>query len=475
MKTGTRRRSPQWPVALCAAGVVISMLSGCADYLRRKSLHEVAKGWCETIRASQVIPVYPLTSDLRPGDVFMVQTPIARQADVYRERGFLALDDFRVRLGADGLYEGVYFDSFFQDPFKEPPHEYPAREAGTIGEGEDVRTRLSDAQAPRAAFPTYTFDVQTSGGLSLALPLQGVPVGLTYLSAKSARGSVTIADARTYAGDPHRLYRKLTDWSEQPDVRRVLAETARQASGPVYLRVVTRVYLTGAVVVSLERLDTRGAGVKAGIPPSLSPLSPDGSVNERFGEAMDALNQASTPVRSLEQAGGAFQFVAASGSSVTMAESFDTLLVIGYLGYDVPVYRTGDLGAPVPTFERLERRVPEPTLRADELTTEQVNFQLQLAALEAESDLMLSLTDMHRLMEDLNAREFVRAPGGGPGALELVRDALAAPESERSDAHQRALSEFKRAATRYVAAEGAQGLRYQRFADAFAATRNPGD
>jgi hypothetical protein len=33
-----------------------------------------------TIRASQVVPVYPLTEDLQPGEVFLVQLPVGRWA-----------------------------------------------------------------------------------------------------------------------------------------------------------------------------------------------------------------------------------------------------------------------------------------------------------------------------------------------------------------------------------------------------------
>jgi len=49
----------------------------CASWERQHQLERVAKDWCLTIRASQVIPVYPLTEDLQPGDVFLVQTAAA--------------------------------------------------------------------------------------------------------------------------------------------------------------------------------------------------------------------------------------------------------------------------------------------------------------------------------------------------------------------------------------------------------------
>jgi len=66
---------------LFAVSAVFLAAAGCATHDARKHLEGVAKGWCETIRASQIIPVYPLTQDLTVGDVFLVQTLIFKQSD----------------------------------------------------------------------------------------------------------------------------------------------------------------------------------------------------------------------------------------------------------------------------------------------------------------------------------------------------------------------------------------------------------
>jgi len=58
--------------------------------------------WSLSIRASQVIPVYPLTEDLQPGDVFLVQTPVEDQVKVYLAKGFLPLDNLVTRLPLPG-------------------------------------------------------------------------------------------------------------------------------------------------------------------------------------------------------------------------------------------------------------------------------------------------------------------------------------------------------------------------------------
>ena len=84
-------------VALILSAAVVG-LNGCAARAKRHELERVARDWCEVVRASQVLPVYPLTEDLQPGDVFLVTRPIGEEARVYRGRGFLPLDQHLKRL-----------------------------------------------------------------------------------------------------------------------------------------------------------------------------------------------------------------------------------------------------------------------------------------------------------------------------------------------------------------------------------------
>ncbi len=342
--------------------VVLVVSSGCASDRARRHLEEVAKGWCETIRASQVIPVYPLTEDLVPGDVFLVQTPIESQASLYRQKGFLPLDDHRTRL--KGIpYQEFYFNGYWKDSFGTVPHDPPNRpNPGPVASGAPVPA-LTPAPAPRAAFPTYTFAAKSGFGLALAIPVHGVPVGLNFLRTDRVNGSVTIADARTYAADELDLYNRLQDWTKRDDVRHVLNEAVEGAGDrPIFLRTVSRVYVTGGVVVSLSKAEATGAGLKAGVsPPPVNMVDAKGDVNANYDKVLEQLNKQANPVTALKDAGGAVNFVGVSESTVALAESFDRLLVIGYLGFDVPVYRRGDIGAPIPTFQRLARRpLPDP-------------------------------------------------------------------------------------------------------------------
>jgi hypothetical protein len=372
---------------------VLLYASGCADYLRRKALEDVAKGWCETIRASQVIPVYPLTEDLRPGDVFLVRYSIATQQDEWKQKGFLALDDFRTRLGYvepriengkpvtpafPNWFARVYFSGYWVDEFGTGPHPRPritspgpitATKDGEkpLTESEIALAKLSQAQAPRAAFPSYSFQVRSGASAGLAIPIQGVPVGLSFMQTGSADGTVTIADAYTYAGDPELLYDLLMTWANNH--KDILDAAARQSPDQrAFLRVVTRIYLTGAMAVSLHNSESGGAAGKAGADVAANLFNQDGTFNENYKKLLEALDaQANQKLPFDETAkkylpGGSVKFAWASSRSVAMNQTFDTPLVVGYLGFDVPVFPGAtigepDFGYPLPTWSILAERI----------------------------------------------------------------------------------------------------------------------
>lgn len=351
--------------------LVVPMLVGlpvvcacAAPSSKRESLERVAKEWCMTIRASQVLPVYPLTEDLQPGDVFVVQTPLSQQQEEYETKGFLALDQLVTRLPVEpqgvpqddkaanaaavtrngrlpfaNFYREGYFKAAFAESAKRPL------------KPEDP------VDMPRAAFPSYNFSYQAGAGLQLAIPISGVPVGLGLLGAERATGSVSISDAYTYGIDIESLYRSLMAWwRNDPEIRKTLSSIARTASGEVYLRAVNRVYLTRGVTVSLQDASSFSAGADVGAAkqvalPDLSDSDP-AKVKESAAAYREALAALSGPLNAATP-GGSFRFTQASQSAVTLGETFDRPLVIGYLGFDVRVEKDGQLSPPIPSFSVL--------------------------------------------------------------------------------------------------------------------------
>jgi hypothetical protein len=55
--------------------------------------------------------------------------------------------------------------------------------------------------------------------------------------------------------------------------------------------------------------------------------------------------------------GGSVKVSAASGRSITLHETFDHPLILGYLGFDCEVLAGGLLGPPIPTHSRLEKNL----------------------------------------------------------------------------------------------------------------------
>lgn len=259
-----------------AAG--IASLAACG-MSKREQLEAVAKDWCETIRASQIIPVYPLTEDIQPGDIFLVQVPVDRQQEIYRRRGFLPLDNHLARRNPQG-YTDFYGHSFFaQGESKTLPRDW-SRPGGT--------STTSWQPAPNAAFPSYSFTVTQAGGLNLAIPISGVPVGLGLMGTQEARGSVTIDDARTLGIDTMSLYQEVTAWvDDTPGVREFLANFGDDSPRPAnYLRVITRIYATGRVSVLLTDARTVSAAVDAGIPKPVDLFAPRSP--ERVGDTTES-------------------------------------------------------------------------------------------------------------------------------------------------------------------------------------------
>jgi hypothetical protein len=351
-------------------------LGGCAtEKMSGEQLARVAKDWALSIRASQVIPVYPLTEDLQPGDVFLVQTPIEEQVKVYLDKGFLPLENLVVRLPLTGYAEFYRGWPKIGDGTDAPPRpwQFPTPEAADA----------DSSHAPLAAFPTYSFSVSRSGGLSVAIPVQSVPVGLNLLDSASANGTIALKDAYTYALPARRTYDAIHAWSEdnanylkqfEPTTSPQQGKVAAKAQA-FYLRVINRVYLVKTVDVSLFSNRASSAAGSAGVPQPIQLLN-IANANTDAAKQFEAINQilanAGSPASAARgnaggttdaagmpppvAVGGSIKLAMATSRSVSFVETFRRPLVIGYLASDYAILKGGMLAAPTPTFSMLEGR-----------------------------------------------------------------------------------------------------------------------
>ena len=339
-----------------AIALLALLLGACRTLNERKEdqLSRVARDWCLTIRASQVLPVYPLTEDLQVGDVFLVSTPLEDEVHELEQNGFLPLDNVIARLQPTGwqtFYNGAYGvgDTSVlprQWQFPQPP---PA--TGTTAWN----------TAPGAAFPTYTFQVKAGQGATLAIPIQSVPVGLSLLQTGDAYGTVNISNASTYGLPISVLAPQINAWAadnteflKQYGPRTTTDHRHRQKTENHYLRMVYRVYVAGGVNVSL--MDNRSFGGRgdAGASKPVA-LFDAGDTTEAANAAKNYASMLSSLSQSVASAtpGANVTIASASSRGVAMNETFPRPLVIGYLGFDLPINADGRLGPPLPTHARV--------------------------------------------------------------------------------------------------------------------------
>lgn len=314
------------------------LFAGCAKQLRNRELSNVAKDWSLVVRASQVIPVYPLTEDLQPGDVLLVSDPIDDQVKIYKKRGFLPLDQHMVR-----LYPKEYCQ-FYDSRYGIDNDLCPAKKWQTTNE--DGKSNWD--MAPHVAFPPYQFSVSASSGTNIALPVQGVPFALGLMNSGKASGSVTISDAYTYGLDDYRLQKIVRYWAREN--QSFLRNYEPKGKNQQFLRVVSRVFIASKVDISITNDEATASKASAGneSPVSTLQISKDSSDNN-FKKAMTALGD----MAKSQLPGANISVATATNRSVMLKEEFKRPLVFGYVGFDMPILRNGILGVPISTLGQL--------------------------------------------------------------------------------------------------------------------------
>lgn len=381
---------------------MLSVIStGCAISQRDTGLEGVAKEWSKAIRASQVIPIYPLTEDLQVGDVYVTDFATGEEPDSWLKDGYLPLPQLHARLSipgklfADEMYrDGQYgmvpngqaytrLPQLFQmnnGVTTAPSPSAPVAVAQPSTQTSAPRRDLQNWKqfAPQASFPSYTVKVGSSSGGSLGLPTQGIPVALGLLNSQSASASVSLEECYSYGLSNQLLH----DLVKNQKAGGVLSPSNLIGYAPVwaanrkgefrkryrFLRVITRVYTVGRIRVSVADESQTGGEASAGLDQNLKLLGGSGDVATNMKKLLDALNyQDASDAKSTTQPavnnpttapspdnplGIKLRFVNASNRSISLVEDFEKPLVIGYNAIDLPIGPSGKLGnVPIDTFE----------------------------------------------------------------------------------------------------------------------------
>jgi hypothetical protein len=333
--------------AVTTWALLVGCLTGCNS--KQQQLEHVARDWCMVIRASQVIPVYPLTEDLEPGDLLLVRTSVEDQVAQYEAEGFLPLDHRITRLDVQKTYKHLYGTGYGLADNSHPPRNWQHLSESGLHNW---------SFAPRAAFPTYSFTVHNGAGINLAVPVSGVPVALGLLGASSATGSITIADVYTYAVDDFHLRPLVDEWAVKNSE---YLRNFRSVEGRTnYLRVVSRVFLTGGVDVAISADKSFGGTASGGAAKSVDVLATaQGDAAANYANALAAINKTVSDALP----GGTVKVASASSRSVSLVEKFPRPLVIGYLAFDYAIDENGQLQLPVPTRAIIEHENIHPATK----------------------------------------------------------------------------------------------------------------
>jgi hypothetical protein len=305
------------------AALILAFFGGCAT--SDSSLQNVNKEWNKTIRAAHVYPVNPLTQDLQPGDIFFTDKSI-EDLSAWDDTGYLPLDHLILR-----LYPSNYI-SFYQSSF-------------AFGDTNLPYLWLKDnswSNAPVAAFPGYTFKISQGGAMNVSLPIEGVPVGLGLMAAKDASGTVTIGDAHTYGVDEISLFNQVIDFinitNNAANILHQFPPSGKEIPNRFFLQVVSRVYTTGKVTVSMVKESSAGGAVSVGSADAVNiPQGTNAALD--YSNLVNAVNGIVSASSGPPKVGGSLKFTQVSGRSVSLDETFPRPVLIGYVGFSVPVTR----------------------------------------------------------------------------------------------------------------------------------------
>lgn len=228
---------------------------------RQRNMERAVRDWCLTIRSVGIVPLYPLREDVEPGKMFVVTTPIEQLKRYWNGKGYLPIEREFDQL-SDLPYDKWYGKAFGVSA-KNTPNYWRDK---TMAAGEAGAYTTNWTLAPGAALLEYSYKINRGEGITGALPIQGVPVMMSALGARSATVRVTLKGTVTYGIGEKALRQSLLRWEAKRENREWLAQYPPENGQPKWLRVVSRVYLIKKVSVSVTMDKASSAQVSAGQP-----------------------------------------------------------------------------------------------------------------------------------------------------------------------------------------------------------------
>lgn len=345
----------------------------------------VAREWSQALRELNIIPVFPPREDVYVGDIYISPTAPDKEAELESTKGWLPLG---LWIGSVNLTNRI--SSFYanRSSFPKTPSEtvefmtnYTNAPFALVPQAADTNRNIfmnGDTHRLRmVGFPSFMSATFSQGDLSAVIPVEGLNIAMAASSSKSKSATLSVPVAESYGLPASEVFQAIRN----PDGKFMVIGTNLKAADilsyagkqvkdakcdcPVdyaYVRLITEVFYTRALDVSINQKTTSGFGANVKPLASLGTVSQvvstvssntasgSGATNSYIttrtesgtpaDRATELNNQLSAAI-SQTAPGGSVKFVSAGEFGVGMRRTYERPVAIGYRGMLLKIYKDG--------------------------------------------------------------------------------------------------------------------------------------
>ena len=258
---------------------VVVLLTSCSSIRssQHEQYHNIARQWMLTLRSHQMIPAYPMTSQLQPGDILIHNSFLGSQEFMFGASGFLP----------------------FEEKFA------------------SLTTELPQDSQSECAFPSFNFALNRDREFQTSFPFGIIDTGMALIDSDNVNVSVEIREADTIVSEYPKLMEQFNNWQDKDNVRWSLQNISKFI-GPVdylVLRVITRVYRAKTISVTLTA---------------------------RSNDSVTSNIQGNVKLPAMSSIDNILVF----SNSITLEQSFDPPIVLGYRAIEYVINEHGEIDGP---------------------------------------------------------------------------------------------------------------------------------
>jgi hypothetical protein len=348
----------------------------------------VAREWSMTMRELNITAVFPPREDVYVGDIYPAPVNPSQEDELRKKKGWLPLGMRITSLPvADELgkfYSGrpsfpktteatvSFMTNLTNQPFALLPQSSDTNRNIFAAGNDTHRLRM-------VGFPGFMSATFSQGDLAGVIPVEALNIAFAASRTTSKKVTVSIPVAESYSLSASDMFAKVVDKTTgnfrapgtEFTARDILRYTAHQHA-PVsgtnarpdygYIRIITEVYYTRAIDVSIAGQRSFGAGANvrptvsvealtnitslgssnaSNQPPTTNYMFSTRTSNAAPEERAAELNRQLTAALAQSTPGGSVKFVSAGDFGVSMRRTYERPVALGYRGLLLKVYTNG--------------------------------------------------------------------------------------------------------------------------------------